>query len=228
MDVYIFDTEFNQIAVFDNYKSCIWTTRIFTNGDFELYLPATSGALEVLKEKYYLVREQDIINNILKNVMIIESIKITTSIDEGDSVIVTGKCLKSLLARRVIIDQTIVTGQLKDCIRVLIMDNLARPDDPDRKIDNFTISDFTTLEGMSENINFQNIGDDLLTIVESLTSSYGIGWDIYVDADKNFVFDLCGHDSRSGCVPACRGNVVFRKPVALLFCGGHRRFWHQS
>ena len=197
MDIYVFDTNFNQIGVLDNYKSCIWTTKIFTNGDFELYIPATSEALSLLKEKYYLVREQDITKDAFKNVMIIESIKITTSIDEGDHVIVSGRCLKSLLARRIIIHQTIITGQLKDCIRELINENVIEPDDSDRKINNFVITDFPTLINMTDSVNFQNIGDSLLTVIESLTSSYGVGWDVYVNANKEFTFDLFKTHDRS-------------------------------
>ena len=60
MNVYVLDQSKSFVGICDDYKSIIWTTRYFTPGDFELYLPATTKNLALLREDYYCVRDQDI------------------------------------------------------------------------------------------------------------------------------------------------------------------------
>ena len=38
----------------------LWTTRYFTPGDFELYLPASCENIALLQKDFYLCREEDI------------------------------------------------------------------------------------------------------------------------------------------------------------------------
>ena len=59
MNVYVLDQSKSFVGICDDYKSIIWTTRYFTPGDFELYLPATTKNLALLREDYYCVRDQD-------------------------------------------------------------------------------------------------------------------------------------------------------------------------
>ena len=40
MDLYILNKNFEKIGLIDTYESVIWTTRYYTYGDFELYIPA--------------------------------------------------------------------------------------------------------------------------------------------------------------------------------------------
>lgn len=50
MDIYVLNTSFERIGIIDYCTSIIWTTRYCDAGDFELYLPATSQAIELLRD----------------------------------------------------------------------------------------------------------------------------------------------------------------------------------
>lgn len=81
MDIYVLDENLSQIACIDNYKSLIWTKRYYQCGDFELYLPANKGLLEILQIDRYIIRDDD------TSVMVIEKIEIETDLENGDYII---------------------------------------------------------------------------------------------------------------------------------------------
>lgn len=102
MDIYVLDENLSQIACIDNYKSLIWTKRYYQCGDFELYLPANKGLLEILQIDRYIIRDDD------TSVMVIEKIEIETDLENGDYIICSGRSLESLMARRIVGSQTII------------------------------------------------------------------------------------------------------------------------
>lgn len=187
MNIYVLDNNFDIAAVIDSYVSIIWTTRYFTYGDFELYLSAEAQTLDVLKEGYYLVRETDMKATGYYNVMIINSREIVTDAENGDNLIVTGYCLKSLLKRRVIVNQTMLSGTVQNCIRSLISDNIISPTDASRQISNFVLGTDTFTDATT--IKKQITGKNLAEAVEELCTLYGIGYDVYL-YNGNFVFYL--------------------------------------
>lgn len=190
MFVYLYDTDFKQIAVFDNYISCIWHTSFFDIGDFELKLPATSFTLSRLKQNYYLVRDKDITDLRLYNVMIIKTITITTSQTERNQITVSGYCLKSIFQRRVISEQFIASGLVTEIIRRLVTEHVIDADDTRRNITNFTLTDFTNAPVLNE-ASVQLIGDQLNTAITTLCQANLIGWDIFYNTSiDKFVLDL--------------------------------------
>lgn len=186
MDIYVLDKTYKQIAVIDRFSSVIWTTRYFTHGDFELYLHADSNLLDVLREGYYLVREQDIqASGRMNNVMIIDSREIVTDAEDGDNLIVTGKCLKSILSRRVVANQTVLQGTVLNCLKQIISECIISPTLAARQISNFTFGTdtFTDDTKMKKQITGKNLED----AVSDICTSYGIGFDVYL---QNGVFYL--------------------------------------
>ena len=117
MDIYVLDRSLAFTGIVDEYSSVIWTTRYFTPGDFELYLPASCENIALLQKDFYLCREEDIDGEKYRNVMIIENIRLRTDIENGNDMTVSGKCLKSLLSRRVVWNQTNIYGSLEAGIR---------------------------------------------------------------------------------------------------------------
>lgn len=197
MDVYVLNRNFETLDIVDNYKSIIWTTRYFTNGDFELYLPVTDKNISLLKDDQYLVRDKDILSTdegiTYKNVMIIEKIQITTSIEEGNYLIVTGRCLKSLLARRIIWKQTTLTGRLEIALRRILIENAIEPAILERKIDNLQLGN---IKGFSETLDRQVTYDNILDFTTEVCTAYGIGWDISIVNGK-FIFEVYKGENRS-------------------------------
>lgn len=183
MDIYVLNKEFEVVDIIDLYKSVIWTTRYYTYGDFELYLPASAENLDMLKVDYYLVREQDREGDIYSNVMIIKNIKLVTDYEEGDHLIVTGKCLKFLAYQCVIMHQSTIKGNLEVGLRYVIRTNTERMPKP--KIE------LSTPAGFDVKAEVQVTGDEVGKFLEDICKMYGWGWDIEVDIkNKYFILSL--------------------------------------
>ena len=132
----IMDTSFTKLAIIDDYISFIWTTRYYTVGDFELCVDANESNYQIFKQDYYIYREDD------ENVGIIEDIKIQRNEDGNEILIVKGRFLAAILARRIIAVQTTVNGSISNCINQLINENVINPSIAARKINNFILIKF--------------------------------------------------------------------------------------
>ena len=190
MNIYVLDKQLNIVNVIDNYISIIWTNRYYECGDFELYLSATPSVIRTLREDYYLVREDK-----EENAMIIETIQINTDEEEGNHIVVSGRCLKSILYRRIIWQQTQVNDSIENCITKLINENVISPSDADRKISNFSLGH---LIQTNTKLNTQYTGDNLGETITAICQSHGLGWNISLDLDnKKFIFSLYSGVDRS-------------------------------
>lgn len=179
MNIYVIDKSFQTVAVIDSYISVIWTRRYYTYGDFELYLSAEERLLDILREGYYLVRDRDKKSDGYYNVMVINYREIITNVEEGDNLLVKGYCLKSLLSRRVVVNQTSLRGTVQNCIRQLLNENIIAPTDNARAISNFiTGADtFTDSTELKTQITGKNLGEAITDICKR----YGYGYDVYLN-----------------------------------------------
>lgn len=193
MDIYVLNLNAEIIDMIDNFESCIWAIQYFSSGDFELKVPATDRNIDLFQKDRLLCREKDRDGNIFKNVMIIENIKIISDLEEGNSITVSGRGLKSIVGRRVIWKQTNLTGNVEAGIRQIITENIISPDDVKRKIDNFTLDPAANI---TDTFDIQVLGDSIDEWIESTCSTYGIGWDVYIK-DQKFVFKLYKGTDRS-------------------------------
>lgn len=196
MDVWVLDKNLKRVGICDDYKSIIWTTRYFKPGDFELYLPATDKNIVLLKEDYYVVREKDIIYDgsiTYKNVMVIEKIQVTTDIENGNYLIVTGRCLKSIVARRIVWQQTTLYGKVEIALRQILTENAINPTNSLRKITKLKLGE---IKGFTETLEKQVTGDNVATFIEEVCTAYGLGWDIYIKGNY-FIFELYKGTDRS-------------------------------
>ena len=195
MNIYVLDTSFKVIDVIDEYISVIWTRRYFSYGDFELYLMASENNLDILSAGNYLVREQDIVSqNEFHNVMIISNRDIKTDVENGDNIIVTGYCLKSILKRRIIPNQTTLSGTVENCITHLLKDNIINPSNTARAITNFVLGTNSIIN--SNTMQRQITGDNLSEAITEICMTYGYGYDVYI-SNGNFVFYIYEGADRS-------------------------------
>lgn len=187
MQLYIKNKSFETIALIDEYTSVIWTKRYFTCGDFELYLPVTSKLLEILAIGNYVYRLDD------DAVMVIEKIEITTDAESGNYLIVSGRSLGSIIGRRIVWNMTSFDMPVADIIKYLLNANVINPTITERKIDNFSFVNSTTI---SQKIQKQITGDNLLAAIETLCTTYGYGWRMKLINDS-FEFELYEGTDRS-------------------------------
>jgi len=170
MNIFILNKKLERIGVIDTYVSIIWTNRYYECGDFELYSMVNEEILEKLKMDHVLIREgkED-------NAMIIESIELNTDGENGNYITVTGRCLKSILYRRIIWNQTSLTGKMEHCIVRLINENVRSAAIRERNISNLTIGELTDTGYIMK---AQYTGDNLGESITGICQNYGIGWDI--------------------------------------------------
>lgn len=191
MEFRILNKDLIDIDILDTYESMIWTDRYSRCGDFEFYIPANRRTLDLLREDYYIWHRDS------EHVMIIEDRMINTDVEEGNFITVTGRSLESILDRRIIWQQTILTGNLQNGIQKLLNENIISPTDPDRKIDNFIFEASTDPNITSLTVNAQFTGDNLYDAIVSLCETNEIGFKVILSDDNKFVFKLYAGQDRS-------------------------------
>lgn len=207
MDIYVLDKEFNIINVIDTYESFIWTERYIECGDFELYINCEKEFLKDILDGCYLQIKQS------KTLMIIEDISTEKpSPDSAVKVIVTGRCLKSILYRRIIWGkkaflETAEVG-LYDVVNALLQDSIINPqkiqtertpgsnaytntqiDAPERKISNFIFPEENQSLNSIKIKAIQFDGDNLGEAIINLCNSKGVGLKVEFE-DGNFICNL--------------------------------------
>lgn len=180
MEFYILDSERKLVAVVDHFLSAIWTPRYDDVGDFELQLPPSLEVFKTMKEDYFVTRLDD------DMVGVIERIVLVTDEESGNYILVTGRCAKSLLDRRIVWNQTTLSGTVEDCVRQLITENVVSPSDPKRAMSGFVLSD---RKGFTWTMGMQVTGDNLLEVVTKICKTYGYGFSVNL-VNGVFVFDL--------------------------------------
>lgn len=188
MDLYVLDKSFNPIGIIDNASSVIWTERLYDVGDFEIYIPASYKNINLLQQEYYVSRMDS------NMVGIIEHINLKTDAEAGDYLTVTGRDLKSILERRIIWNQTNLTGKTEMILRQLINENVISPSMAARKIPGVKLG---SIKGFTETHELQATGDNLLTKIIELCQASEIGWRVVLDEEDNMVIDFFRGTNRS-------------------------------
>lgn len=192
MNLEVFNTNFERIAICDNYESFIWTDRYNAYGDFELYFGMDKALLDIYQPDYYLVSDES------EYTMIIEDLNITTDTETGNHLIVRGRSLESLLYRRIVWTQTILKGNLHNAIKKLITDNVTNPKLAVRKIENFAFIDSEDERILNLTIDeTQFTGNILYDAIQKLCDLYNVGFKITLNADHVFEFRLYMGEDRS-------------------------------
>ena len=201
----VFDTEFNQIAIIDDYTSLIWTEKYQEVGDFELELRYDKKWKDILKQDYYCRIDPS------ERTMIIEKVQIEHD-DDGLSVMtVSGRSVECILERRIVWkkrtfgtttnsetqEETKKTVNIQDSIKTLFNDNIISPENTNRKISNFKFiaSEDSYIKNLKFNQDYD--GDSMLDVIEDLCSDKRMGYKILMDDDNNFNFQFYKGTDRS-------------------------------
>ena len=197
--IYVLDQNFTIQGVIDEYVSTIWRPAYAEVGDFEIYMGATDKALELLRKDRYVVRSADISVSegvtTYKKVMIVKNIQLVTDIENGDFLTVTGRELKYILHRRIVWDQTTLTGTAEAAIRRLATENAIAPADTKRVIPDLLLDD---LAGLPATINKQVTGEYVDQAIVDICNSYEYGWDVYISGGKMYLKVYNGLDRSYG------------------------------
>lgn len=192
MDLIILDTELNIIDIIDTFESSIWTERYIGYGDFEIYAKVSDQLISIATQECYVkISESD-------RIMIVEEANIKSDPDNGSTILIKGRSYESIIARRIIWKQTILTGNLQNGIKKLMDENAITPSDTDREIPNLTFLSSTDPEITSLTVDMQFTYDDLYESIVKLCSAHNIGFKITLSDDlSGFVFELYNGVNRS-------------------------------
>lgn len=167
MDLWILTEDFQRVGIVDTATSIIWANRHRQHGDFEIYISASAAMLDLLKEDRFVVRDDD------DMVGIIEHTKIDTDEENGDFLIVRGRCSRSILTRRIVWEQTVINGTVENGMRRLVTDAFISPKIAARKYDGLTLA---PAHGYSDQVQIQYTGDIIKEAVEGLCASNNFGY----------------------------------------------------
>lgn len=188
MEIYVLNSSRETLGIIDDANSVIWTKRYFEAGDFEIYCRATTDHMNLLKVGNYVTRtDNDMVG-------IIESVILTTDDESGSFLDVRGKDASSLLGRRIVWGQTILTGKAENAVRKLVSDAVISPTNTARKIPGFILA---TAQGYTETIEKQITGDNLLDSISEICQTYSYGFKVTLNDAKNLVFGLYKGTDRS-------------------------------
>jgi hypothetical protein len=181
MDLWIYSEDFVAQGIVDTASSIIWANRHRQCGDFEIYVSASAEMLDLLQSDRFVVRPDD------DMVGIIECVRIETNEETGDYLLATGRCARSILARRIIWDQTTLDGTTENGMRRLITDALISPTIPARRYDRLRLA---PAHGYTDRTTAQYTGDNLLEAVEGLCAAKNYGFRIFRDEGNNLALDF--------------------------------------
>lgn len=191
MEVLIMDEKFRQVCLIDTFESLIWTERYNGCGNFEIYTPTDMTLMTMIRQDYYAwLKESD-------QVMIIEEVQISTEVETGGHLTISGRSLESLLDRRIIWQQTVLNGNLQNGIKKLINENVISPSIADRKIAGFVFQDSIDPAVTDLTIRAQYTGDNLYETIETICKIYHLGFQVMLDGQNRFVFTLYAGTDRS-------------------------------
>ena len=169
MYINVLNGGFGKIGIVDNFSSLIWTKRYFECGDFEVYVRADSDTLALFQQGTYVSRDDD------DMICIIETIKLDTDVENGNYLTVSGRCLKSMLERRIVWYQTNLYGRADLALEQLIDHNAINTDNINRDFLNLSIGSTPYTD---ETVSKQITGANLYDCVVDFCKSFGWGFEI--------------------------------------------------
>lgn len=180
MNLWILNSEFEQIGLVDDYKSLIWSKRYTELGDCEVYISANDRTIELLQKGNYIVRDDD------DMICRINTVELDTDAEKGDFLIATGTDCRIILNQRVIWTQTTFKGTAEDFIRKIINENVISPSLTRRKISNFKLG---TKKGFTDTLEIQSAFEYVFDKIKDLCNTYNYGSKVTYDG-TDFTFDL--------------------------------------
>ena len=195
IEISVLNSKLEKVAVFDKYKSFIWTDRYNEAGEFELNISVTTKYANIIKKDMFVTIPTS------DRMMVIETIKTETDNEEGNFYNITGRSLESILDRRIVWKQTAFNSHtpVQDAIYVILSDSIINPSDSRRRIDNFVFEPSSEEEILNKQYlrDSQYMGDSVYEVVKKVCQSNHIGFKIEVNSSNEFVFSLYVGENKS-------------------------------
>lgn len=182
MQFTILDKDFKMVETFDVYESLIWNDKFNGYGDFQIITDI--GQLNKFVDNAYITSYDS------EEVMCIETIQITTDVDRGTKLRVSGRSIESILERRIVWSQTTFDGNFQTCIQTLLNSNVISPSVSDRQIPNFIFEPSVDPVITALTLKVQLYGETLYETIQTLCDTNAIGFKIVLTDDLKLKFML--------------------------------------
>ena len=187
----VLDSSFRTVDIIDSFRSLIWNIRYCAYGDFELFVSMNEYLFKLLRENKYLWLKES------NRIMEVESLKLEVDVEDGEFLMITGRTLESVLTRRIVWNQTALTGDLQNGIKKLLDENIIIPTDTKRKISNFVFEPSTDPRITALTVDAQYHGDELYSVIQNLCMDEDIGFEVTLSPTGMFIFRLTAGENRS-------------------------------
>lgn len=191
MYITLLNDKFEDLAVLERFESFLWMERFNEFGDFEFYAGMSTELLKAFQQASYIAFSES------NSVMFLETMLINTRFDEVDSLTVKGRSLESILLRRVVWEQTILTGNLQNGIERLLNENVIKPKLASRRVPNFVFKKSTDPAITKLTIDAQYTGTNLYSAISQLCIDNDIGFRVVLNSSFQFEFSLYSGVDRS-------------------------------
>lgn len=216
------------IGIIDTAKSIIWHEKYYGVGDFELYLPCTPEAVELLSVGNYVTRYD------ARSVGIIERREITYTDSEGRMIVAAGRFAKSLLDRRIIfrktgnsVSPTILSGNVEAAARKLVTENaVSCAFDTGRNIPELALGGLVgasavIVDDSGNAAQKQVTHDGLLEYTDAMLEEYGLGAFVGLDNSLKLSYTIAEGADRSVDNTAGNEPVIFSQDFDNLVSSAH-------
>lgn len=202
---------FTNICEIDDYISFIWTKRYFKTGDFELVVPVRDKYIKCLIGGYHISHSLD------DRLGIIEKVELKAEEDGTQTLIVSGRFLESLLARRITGRQWRSSGLPEKIIGNLVDKSCITPfsgsgnqDASIAALRIFPDLSITAINRTTEinalyppvTIDKQYTGKNVLEEIEGLAEAYQIGFKLILTDNNRLNFSCYFGEDKSGTNPS--------------------------
>lgn len=153
MQLYIYNPNRELTGIVESFEYLRWTRRYSQCGSFELKAIATQENTALLKEGNIIWKNDD------EEAGIIEHLELSQS--EHEIITASGRFATSFLARRILWQTEILSGDISVCVLQLINNNLINPTDTARQITGISFSSPNLGIPVSTQISYRNLMDSV-------------------------------------------------------------------
>lgn len=153
MQLYIYNPNRELTGIVESFEYLRWTRRYSQCGSFELKAIATQENAALLKEGNIIWKNDD------EEAGIIEHLELSQS--EHEIITASGRFATSFLARRILWQTEILSGDLSVCVNQLLNNNIINPTDTARQITGISFSSPNLGIPVSTQISYRNLMDSV-------------------------------------------------------------------
>lgn len=159
MQLYIYNPNRELTGIVESFEYLRWTRRYSQCGSFELKAIATQENAALLKEGNIIWKNDD------EEAGIIEHLELSQS--EHEIITASGRFATSFLARRILWQTEILSGDLSVCVNQLLNNNIINPTDTARQITGISFSSPNLGIPVSTQISYRNLMDSVTELCAS-------------------------------------------------------------